>query len=1279
MLREKLKIQSLIEPGILQQAQQKFAQKHRVGLALLNEDGSFLSSFVSYAQIPKSLASTIQEVMPIILDSQVNVLKYGLYDGKPVFARFLDGTISRILSPVFFRDELVCIIFLIKIPQNVDIDNIQYTFDKINKSKLREDISLALLDYHPVNVTDELVSLIDEFQSIMKMLLEAGFERLKFSLSNQEPERENSRENDLVQELTLAVILTTRIGDVLEGNKIAASVLDYEGPEEMVGLNVIRDIIPDDGDKETVQSNLSTIGKMDWTRIHFETKHGKVIKARLQVLPFFENEDDLVGYKFILDLNHSAGIPAQDDHPATSDENIAAEVVQSENAAPQQPGLGEPSRPEEKPIGTDTGRDIDHAAAEESGNEREETENETGKDPYKPPDGALDDLDALPYPVIVLDGRGLVKGWNKSTQEMLNIPAGAVQGTSISYLLVGDDQGKWNQFFYDFVHNKNALDLNVQREMNILNNHGETIRASVIVGLVDNEDKDTIILTFKSWQLEDKKQVNRQILQASEKERLRSSKIILTDKEGFILRLNALASSFFEMPVVEPLKHHIAELFHPNSQPEIYDGIKAAASHETCSLLVKSKASAEEPSVWQITSRLIGLSQDSEPRLLWMVEPSVLDSLEQKGLSAESILKHVCDDSWIIYIEEPDDFQKGRFKLIRGEGGLFFVSNTKIRTLIKDKNSYLDKSWGNFSAQCRETYISGRPALKIMTEHFLSGSSEYYKLLHTIFPYRQEGRVVGVQGYTQNITAALQETDRNEKMSLQLNKLLALFNIAFYQYSERQKELVQLSPVGFKIFGYNSIRQLNHDGIFSRIFEHIQSRQDIEEIERNHAEKQFIFSFVSPNGESLRLNMSVEGVHDSSGELLYEGFICRMGMQEGASHSPAFDEKSFDVLTSNIYRIAENYDDLLAEIMTLSSAYMFDRGLDETKNNQLQHIHECLKNITHINKELRYFSNAAAMSLKPVQFNQMLKEYATLQESLLSPNIDVRLTLGARQAVIMGDRVSLQLALKNLIKNACDAMPEGGKLRLATENVTLPVRHDEGKSEEHADTKLYLRFKISDSGKGIPEEMKGKIFLPFTSTKSKRFGKGLGLSSVYGIVRNHYGKIDFTSGISGTTFIIDFPVVEKKKGDRKTEQDRTSATILLVDDESGIIEVSVLALKANGYNVISAGSGQCAMQQLERYLADIDILIVDKVLPDKSGIEFAREAMERAAIPIIISSGYQCDPESSDIIQKTNGGWLQKPYNSQQLLAIVRRTLEKNVVKFQSGQAGTNMEHGSDG
>jgi signal transduction histidine kinase/CheY-like chemotaxis protein len=1260
LLREKLKIQSLIEPRILQQAQEKFAQKHRVGLALLNEDGSFLSSFINYAQIPKSLASTIQEVMSIILDSQVNVLKYGLYDGKSVFARFLNGTISRILSPVFFRDELVCIIFLIKIQKNVDIDNIQYTFDKINKSKLREDISLALLDHHPVNVTDELVSLIDEFQSIMKMLLEAGFERLKFSLSSQELERENSRENELVQGLTLAVILTTRIGDVLESNKIAASVLDYETPEEMVGLNVIRDIIPDETDKETIQSNLSTIGKMEWTRVHFETKHGKVIKARLQVLPYFENEDELVGYKFIFDLNHIAKIPGQDEHPATADKNVSAAVIQSENAKPQQISLGEASKAEVKPIKADTGQHFDPVAGEESGSEMEEAENESGKDLHNLPAGGLGDLDALPYPIIVLDGQGLVKGWNKSTQEMLNIPAGAVQGTSISYLLVGDDQGKWNQFFYDFVHSKNAVNLNVQREMNILNNQGETIRASVIVGLIDNEDKDTIILTFKSWQLEDKKQVNRQVLQPSEKERLRSNKIILTDKEGFILRLNALASSFFEMPVVEPLKHHIAELFHPNSQPEIYDAIKATASHETCSISVKSKASAEEPSVLQVTSRLIGLSQDSEPRLLWVVELSVLDSLEQKGLSAESIMKHVCDDCWIIHIEEPDDFHKGSFKLIRGEGELFFASNTKIRTLVKDKNSYIDKSWQNFSMQCCEVYITGRPALKIMTEHFLSDSSEYYKLLHTIFPYRQEGRVVGVQGYTQNITAALQEADRNEKMSLQLNKLLALFNIAFYQYSERQKELVQLSPIGFKIFGYNSIRQLNHDGIFSRIFEHIQSRQDVEEIERNHAEKQFIFSFVLPNGESLRLNMSVEGIHDSAGELLYEGFICRMGTQDAVNHSSVFEEKSLNLLTSNIYRIVENYNNLLSEIMTLSSAYMFDRGLDETKNNQLQHIHECLKKITHINKELRYFSNAAAMSLKPLQLNQMLKEYATLQESLLSPNIDLRLTLEARQDVIMGDKVSLQLALKNLIKNACDAMPEGGKLRLATENITLPARLEEGECAEHTDAKLYLRFKISDSGKGIPEEMKEKIFLPFTSTKSKRFGKGLGLSSVYGIVRNHHGKIDFTSGSSGTTFIIDFPVVEKKKDDPKTEPDQTLHTILLVDDDSGIIEVSMLALKANGYNVISAGTGQCAIQQLEKYLDNVDILIVDKVLPDKSGIEFAHEVMEKSPIPIIISSGYQCDSESRDIIQRTNGGWLQKPYSSQQLLAVVRRTLEKN-------------------
>jgi CheY-like chemotaxis protein len=243
-------------------------------------------------------------------------------------------------------------------------------------------------------------------------------------------------------------------------------------------------------------------------------------------------------------------------------------------------------------------------------------------------------------------------------------------------------------------------------------------------------------------------------------------------------------------------------------------------------------------------------------------------------------------------------------------------------------------------------------------------------------------------------------------------------------------------------------------------------------------------------------------------------------------------------------------------------------------------------------------------------------------------------------------------------------MPQGGELYLKTENVILDADFVDSKPYK-VEAGDYIKITITDTGTGIDKEIQKRIFEPFFTTKEMGRGTGLGLASVYGVIKNHEGYINvYSEADQGTTFTIYLPASRKpvKKEIEKTAPAlvKGTGTILLIDDEEMIIKVGVELLKELGYEVLSARSGPEAIEVYEKNADKIDLVIMDMIMPGMGGGEtFDRLKRIDPDIRVLLSSGYSINGQASKILARGCDGFIQKPFNLIQLSDKIQQILSK--------------------
>ncbi len=355
--------------------------------------------------------------------------------------------------------------------------------------------------------------------------------------------------------------------------------------------------------------------------------------------------------------------------------------------------------------------------------------------------------------------------------------------------------------------------------------------------------------------------------------------------------------------------------------------------------------------------------------------------------------------------------------------------------------------------------------------------------------------------------------------------------------------------------------------------------------------------------------------------------------------------------------IAHDFNNLLGGIIG-ATELLQRRAASDVDKELLGEILRTSERAADLTNKLLAFSRRGSLQIETLSIHEAIENVAPLLRRGLDARIDMRLELRAKRHHVRGDASEIELALLNLGLNARDVMPEGGVLRIFTEQVELS-QQDCQQSRFNVRPGTYVRIGVEDTGPGIDQELRERVFEPFFTTKDTGAGTGLGLAAVYGAVQAHRGavQVDPTKE-NGARFLIDLPVCDDAPplmGSREAQpQLRLSGKALIADDEVLLRRATAERLKRLGFEVLEAGSGEEALSAFQAHQDEIALVLLDVVMPKMGGVECCQRIRQlRPGLPLILSSGFtkeqlvRGDDRTADVV------FLKKPYVYSTLLRAI--------------------------
>jgi two-component system cell cycle sensor histidine kinase/response regulator CckA len=360
--------------------------------------------------------------------------------------------------------------------------------------------------------------------------------------------------------------------------------------------------------------------------------------------------------------------------------------------------------------------------------------------------------------------------------------------------------------------------------------------------------------------------------------------------------------------------------------------------------------------------------------------------------------------------------------------------------------------------------------------------------------------------------------------------------------------------------------------------------------------------------------------------------------------------------------VAHDFNNILTVIIGNSEFLLMRHTAGDPSFNEINLIHQDALRAANLVKQLLAFSREQTMQPKVLALNGAIAEMHQLLSRLVGEGIEIKLENAPDLWPINADESQLTNAIMNLVVNARDAMPKGGAITIRTANQIVPQAMTLGAAIMPADD--YVRIDVSDQGTGIAKEHIGKIFDPFFTTKPVGSGTGLGLATVYGIVKQTGGYITVDSELNkGTTFSIFLP---RFKGEMPVAQVESAParditgqdTVLLVEDEEAVRSFAARALRVRGYKVLEAPGGEEALELVRNHPAPIHLLITDVVMPNMDGPTLVRNLKRvRPEIAVIFMSGYAEEAFRRNDQNTADMHFLPKPFGLKQLAAKVKDVL----------------------
>jgi signal transduction histidine kinase/CheY-like chemotaxis protein len=378
--------------------------------------------------------------------------------------------------------------------------------------------------------------------------------------------------------------------------------------------------------------------------------------------------------------------------------------------------------------------------------------------------------------------------------------------------------------------------------------------------------------------------------------------------------------------------------------------------------------------------------------------------------------------------------------------------------------------------------------------------------------------------------------------------------------------------------------------------------------------------------------------------------------------------------------IAHDFNNLLTVITgNMDLVLQMGGSIDETQRSCLQDARAAADRAADLTTQLLTYSRKQPVVLTTLSPARVLDGMRSMIEQAATENIDLELGIGALDGLVRGGRGQLEQIVMNLVLNACDAMPSGGKLKVELDEVDRCPSSPPGEEASGP----FVRLRVTDTGCGMDEETQEKAIEPFFTTKALGEGTGLGLSVVHGIVEQHGGHLILESVPgAGSTVSAYLPAVsggvnkESERADqspRDPEEVELALTVLLVEDEAAVRRFTKVLLEELGHSVLTSEDGGQALALAESFDGDIDLLLTDVMMPGMIGTELAKKMkLARPSMRVLLVSGYTDPTGVADLEDQVGVAFLQKPFTLKSLRGQIQVLMEDTVGSPDAGMPEAN-------
>ncbi len=361
--------------------------------------------------------------------------------------------------------------------------------------------------------------------------------------------------------------------------------------------------------------------------------------------------------------------------------------------------------------------------------------------------------------------------------------------------------------------------------------------------------------------------------------------------------------------------------------------------------------------------------------------------------------------------------------------------------------------------------------------------------------------------------------------------------------------------------------------------------------------------------------------------------------------------------------IAHDMNNMLAPIRGYVDMILAAGNVDGRHAAYLREIRESADRATELTKKVLAFGSGLVLRRETIDLNALLTGYTEILKPLLGEKVELRFRLEEELKPVRADRVQIEEVVSNLVRNARDAMPDGGTLVLETDNRFIDEGSIAGGGVLYPGP--YVVFRVRDTGHGMPQETRMRVFEPFFTTREAGKSSGLGLAIVYGIVNQHRGHVTVESGPGeGAVFEVYLPAEGDHRALEAPKQEELGiasrkATVLVVEDDAQVLKLIGKALRSHGYETLTARSAEKAVDLVSGFQGGVDLLVTDLLMPGMNGFELSESLLvRRPQMKVLFMSGYTGDVLGGHGIDPRKPNYLQKPFPMADLLRKVKSLLD---------------------